>query len=197
MSGQAPAHRPRRRAVTPDEARVWRAVTRDVKPLSGREPVPDEPEDPPPTASEPPPAPVAAPPSRPLPAVSPRPPAVASTVPAHLDPVHAPAGVDRRTSERMKKGEMVIEGRLDLHGMTQDPAHGALTAFIMRAWESGKRCVLVITGKGGRPGPGVLKAQVPRWLNQSPLRERILGFSHAKPKDGGDGALYVLIRRRR
>jgi DNA-nicking Smr family endonuclease len=114
-----------------------------------------------------------------------------------LTPGENPAGLDRRSAERMKKGEMVIDGRLDLHGLTQDLAHAELLAFIGRAWDAGRRCVLVITGKGGRPGPGILKAQVPRWLNQSPLRERVLGFSHARPKDGGDGALYVLIRRRR
>ena len=91
---------------------------------------------------------------------------------------------------------MAIDGRIDLHGMTQDAAHAALTGFIAHSHEAGRRCVLVITGKG-RAGGGVLRAQVPRWLNQGPLRERILGFSYARPQHGGDGALYVLIRRRR
>jgi DNA-nicking Smr family endonuclease len=81
--------------------------------------------------------------------------------------------------------------------MTQDFAHGALTAFVCRAFDAGKRCVLVITGKGTREGSGVLRANVPRWLNQAPLRDRILGFSYARPQHGGEGALYVLIRRRR
>ena len=96
----------------------------------------------------------------------------------------------------MKRGEMVIEATLDLHGLSQDIAHDALTAFIQRAWGAGRRCVLVVTGKGMK-GSGILKNQVPRWLNQSPLRERILGFSYAKPQHGGDGALYVLVRRQR
>jgi DNA-nicking Smr family endonuclease len=195
MSGSGAAHRPRRRAVTPDEARIWRAVTRDVAPLPGRMmEIADEPEPTPP----PPPSP-AAPPRRPAPAARPQTAPVPETrreLPP-LTPGENPAGLDRRSAERMKKGEMVIDGRLDLHGLTQDLAHAELLAFIGRAWEAGRRCVLVITGKGGRPGPGILKAQVPRWLNQSPLRERVLGFSHARPKDGGDGALYVLIRRRR
>jgi DNA-nicking Smr family endonuclease len=104
--------------------------------------------------------------------------------------------VDKRTAERMRRGEMVLDGRLDLHGMTQDSAHGALTAFVHRAYDSGRRCLLVITGKGAGGG-GVLKGQVPRWLNQAPLRPLILGFSHARPQHGGEGALYVLIKRKR
>ncbi|MBC7908642.1 MAG: Smr/MutS family protein, partial [Rhodospirillaceae bacterium] len=104
---------------------------------------------------------------------------------------------DKRSAERMKKGEMEIDARLDLHGMTQDSAHAHLLAFIARAYDSGRRCVLVITGKGNREGTGVLRANTPRWLNQSPCRERILGFSFAKPQHGGEGALYVLIKRRR
>ncbi|MBF0327155.1 MAG: Smr/MutS family protein [Alphaproteobacteria bacterium] len=190
MTGQGAAHRPRRRAVTPDEARIWHAVTRDVAPLPGREAVVIE-ESVAATAEPPPPAP---PPSfRPTAA----PPVKTKTVLAPLSPAQAPAGLDRRSAERMKKGEMEIEGRLDLHGMTQDSAHAHLSAFVTRAWESGKRCVLVITGKGGRTGPGVLRREVPRWLNQAPLRERIIGIAQARQKDGGDGALYVLIRRRR
>ncbi|TAN71400.1 MAG: hypothetical protein EPN20_04685, partial [Magnetospirillum sp.] len=85
---------------------------------------------------------------------------------------------------------------LDLHGHSQDLAHGELIAFIQRAWIAGRRCVLVVTGKGVK-GDGILKNQVPRWLNQSPLRERILGFSYARPQHGGTGALYVLVRRQR
>lgn len=192
-SVKGPEHRPRRRAVTPDEARVWRAVTRDVAPLPGKA-VEDEAEE---VSAAPDPAP--SPPPQPIPAdwlerlrpAPPRPLAKPDLV------AGAPVGLDKRTGERLKKGEMEIDGRLDLHGMTQDAAHGALLSFITRAYDSGRRCLLVITGKGGRPGPGVLKTQVPRWLNQAPLRERIIGFSWAQPKHGGEGALYVLIKRRR
>jgi DNA-nicking Smr family endonuclease len=92
---------------------------------------------------------------------------------------------------------MDLDGRLDLHGLSQDAAHGALIGFVRHGYDSGRRCLLVITGKGLREGSGVLRHQVPRWLNQTPLREMILGFSHARPHHGGDGALYVLIRRRR
>lgn len=184
----SPEHRPRRRAVTPDEARIWRAITRDVTPLPGHEMAPEsEP------VAEPGPAPAPAP-VRPEPVFLPPPPAIREL--PSLSHGQTP-GLDRRSAERMKKGEMVIDGRLDLHGLSQDLAHAELLAFIGRAFDAGKRCVLVITGKGTREGTGVLRANVPRWLNQAPLRNRILGFSHARPQHGAEGALYVLIRRKR
>jgi DNA-nicking Smr family endonuclease len=184
---------PRRRVVTADEVRVWKAVVADAKPLSGRTP----PADPPPDAAslpEPvpsPPPPPGTPPARP----SAHPPAPPRTGHGELHHGKAP-GLDRRSADRLKRGEMEIEAHIDLHGLTQDMAHAQLLAFIQRAWAAQRRCVLVVTGKGSQ-GRGILRAQVPRWLNQSPLRERILGFSYAQPRHGGDGALYVLIRRQR
>jgi len=182
-------HRPRRRMVTPDEARIWRAVVQDVAPLPGKEVVPED-EGEAAAAPEAPARPVP-PLFVPEPAPPPRPNRPLPDLRAGVTP-----GLDRRSAERMKKGEMVIDAALDLHGMTQDAAHGALLSFVARAYESGRRCLLVITGKG-KQGPGVLRAQVPRWLNQSPLRERVLGFSQARPQHGGDGALYVLVKRQR
>ncbi|HLO77081.1 MAG TPA: Smr/MutS family protein [Magnetospirillum sp.] len=181
--------RGRRRALSPDEVRVWRAVASSVTPLPGRQ-LEDEADDDVRPEPEPPPAPVA-----PSPAPRPAAPPVVRVLPSLSH--GATPGLDKRSAERMKKGEMEIDGRLDLHGMTQDMAHGALTAFVTRAYDSGRRCLLVITGKGNRQGTGVLRSNVPRWLNQSPCRERILGFSHARPQHGGEGALYVLIKRRR
>ncbi|RAU23701.1 hypothetical protein CU669_00930 [Paramagnetospirillum kuznetsovii] len=182
---------PRRRAVTADEVKVWRAVVKDAKPLPGKT-VPDEPDS---VSAEPipsPPPPPGSPPRRP--SVHPIAPRLHAGQ-LELGHGHAP-GLDRRSAERMKRGEMEIEASLDLHGHSQEIAHGELAAFIQRAWAAGKRCVLVVTGKGVQ-GSGILKNQVPRWLNQSPLRERILGFSYARPHHGGDGALYVLVRRQR
>ena len=86
---------------------------------------------------------------------------------------------------------------MDLHGLTQVEAHRALQGFIEGAHLAGKRALLVITGKGLTPGSGVLRDAVPRWLNEPSLRRMILAFSHAQPKDGGAGALYVLVRRKR
>jgi DNA-nicking Smr family endonuclease len=189
-------HHSRRRVVTPDEARVWRAVVEDAKPLPGRllpEPPSPSPADAPTPRASPPPPP-GSPPVRP--SADPAPPSLRAGQP-ELGHGRTP-GLDRRSAERMKKGEMEIDGTLDLHGLTQDDAHAQLHAFVMRAYDSGRRCLLVITGKGARgQGSGVLRGQVPRWLNQSPLRERILGFSYAQPRHGGDGALYVLVRRQR
>ncbi|MBI3444600.1 MAG: Smr/MutS family protein [Magnetospirillum sp.] len=184
---------PRRRLVTADEIRVWKAVVQDAAPLPGRS-LPDEAQLPPddapePVASKPPPP--GNPPQRP----SAHPPPPSRHGQAELHHGNTP-GLDRRSAERMKRGEMEIEAVLDLHGHTQEVAHAELIAFVQRCWNAQRRCILVVTGKGSQ-GFGILRAQVPRWLNQSPVRERILGFSYARPRHGGDGALYVLIRRQR
>lgn len=93
---------------------------------------------------------------------------------------------------------MAPEGRLDLHNMTQDEAHRALNRFISHGQAAGRRCVLVITGKGRSSAGmiGVLKQQVPLWLNEPELRNRLLAFAYATPAYGGDGALFVLLKRR-
>ena len=107
-------------------------------------------------------------------------------------------GLDKRSARRLKRGQKKIEARLDLHGLRQEEAHRALTSFIAKSYETRKRCVLVITGKGQvHEGSGVLRTNVPRWLNQAPNRTRILSFTHATPADGGTGALYVLLKRQR
>ena len=108
------------------------------------------------------------------------------------------ADVDSRTMARLRRGRLRPEARIDLHGMTQAEAHGALAAFIARVQNDGRRCVLVVTGKGRvSEGGGVLRHGVPQWLNTPALRPRIMGFCAAQPRDGGAGALYVLIRRAR
>lgn len=108
------------------------------------------------------------------------------------------AGVDRRTAERLKRGRLNIDARLDLHGLTQAEAHRALNAFIAASFEAGRRCLLVITGKGHRrEDGGVLRGKVPLWLNQSPNRGRVLAFDYAQQRDGGTGALYIMLRRKR
>ena len=109
------------------------------------------------------------------------------------------AGLDRRRAKRLRRGEMAIDGRLDLHGMTRQEARGALAGFLAAAQGRGGRCVLVITGKGQREPLGerrsVLRAALPRWLDEAPNRERVLGFEAARPRHGGDGAFYVLLRK--
>lgn len=118
----------------------------------------------------------------------------------NLSYVHGQApGLDKRTQMRLRRGQVSIEARLDLHGMTQSQAHDAVYRFLETARNNGRRMVLVITGKGlHRDGQiGVLRSVVPRWLNERPLRDWIKAFDHATPRDGGKGALYILLRRRK
>ena len=111
----------------------------------------------------------------------------------------AQTGLDKSNAKKLKKGRHAIEGQLDLHGMTQAQAHVAMNSFIEVSYGARKRCVLVITGKGVKLGGsvGVLRSAVPRWLNEQPNRSRVLAFSFATPKDGGEGALYVMLKRKR
>jgi DNA-nicking Smr family endonuclease len=111
-------------------------------------------------------------------------------------------GVDRRQARRLRRGQLAIEGRLDLHGMTQAEAHRALASFVAKGHAAGKRVLLVVTGKGTRPGTdgspsGVLRRIVPRWLAEPALRPLVLATAAALRRDGGDGALYLLLRRAR
>ncbi|PSL17951.1 Smr/MutS family protein [Shimia abyssi] len=114
-----------------------------------------------------------------------------------------PLQMDKKKFAKLKRGKLVPEGKIDLHGMTMDQAHPALTRFLMRAHGEGNRLVLVITGKGkSKPyeGPiptrrGVLKHQVPQWLSLPPLRSVVLQVSESHLKHGGGGAYYVYLRR--
>ncbi len=115
----------------------------------------------------------------------------------------APLQMDKKTFGKLKRGKMKPEGKLDLHGMTLDQARPALTRFILDAQASGKRLVLVVTGKGkhrddGGPIPtrlGVLRHNVPQWLAQMPLSQAVLQVSEAHLRHGGGGAYYVYLRR--
>ncbi len=188
-----------------DEDRaLWQHVTRDAKPLAKREPPPARPGPPevppevPPVKSEPE-TKKEAKPAR----VPPRPRRAAPGKPAEPAIEHGrAAGVDRRRAERLRRGRLPVEARLDLHGYTQDQAHSALDHFLGESQARGLRCVLIITGKGTTTenalgAGGVLRAQVPRWLNEPANRARVLAFDYAQPKHGGLGALYVLLRRKK
>lgn len=113
-------------------------------------------------------------------------------------------GFDKRTDERLRRGQMPIEALIDLHGYNKEQAKGVLSTFIRAAYGQGKRCVLVITGKGSRNNKtntiatkGVLRTNVPEWLSELPLSDIVIKHYPAKPKDGGDGALYVYLKRNR
>jgi DNA-nicking Smr family endonuclease len=178
--------------IAADDAALWQKVAASAKPLKpakraaapkAKTPPRVEPVVPPPRRATPQPAPPA-----------PKKPPRALEAGAAVD-------LDRRTAERLKRGQLAIDGRIDLHGMTQDDAHAALARFVNASRAMGRRCVLVITGKGRVSGDargeggGVLKRAVPRWLNEPSLRAQILAFASAQPKDGGGGALYVLLKR--
>ena len=183
-----------------DDQALWQAVTKTVRPLKKRPPLPPtlapslaaslSPEGLPEATAKP------APRKRAVGLGSPPPP----VPPAALPPLEhgSQPGLDKATAKRLRRGQVQIEGRIDLHGMVQDEARPALERFIESAWREGKREVLVITGKGTRADGsiGVLRQAVPRWLNEIPNRSRITAFTHAAAKDGGEGALYVRIKRR-
>jgi DNA-nicking Smr family endonuclease len=178
---------PRSRRLGPDDLRLWRHVTQDVTPLR---PLPPPPDDPPPPSTPP----------ASTPRVSAAPTPRAATPPRDLTPGKI-ADVDRSTGDKLRRGNLAIDGRLDLHGLTQTEAHEALDRFLSGSAHMGRRCVLVITGKGvgasGGLGGGVLRQAVPRWLNEAPNRARILAVMPAQPRHGGAGALYVLLKRKR
>lgn len=182
--------RPFKDRFDPDDLALWRSVTETITPLRHRNKKPGG-------ASLP-----EEPPAKPVPPIRQRvqrtPLPVAPRLP-ELVPGRTP-GLDGRTAERLQRGRLAVEARLDLHGMTQTQAHRSLIAFIERGHAAGLRTVLVITGKGrteGGEGAGVLRAAVPRWLNEPVLRPLILAFHPARPADGGAGALYVRLKRRR
>jgi DNA-nicking Smr family endonuclease len=98
--------------------------------------------------------------------------------------------------KKLQQGKMVLEARIDLHGLSQLAAHQRLKHFIQKSRQEGLRTILVITGKG-RAGRGVLRENVPQWLSEPPLSEAIIAFGASRPQDGGAGALYVRLKRAR
>lgn len=182
-----------KRRPSAEESELFRRTVGDARPLRARA-----------KRSEPTPA------AKPEPAAAPKPkapaPRIALPAPPRLPRTKTPtpgrfADIDKRTAERFRRGELAIEATLDLHGLTQAEAHRRLDAFVARAAGAGTRMLLVITGKGER-GPdgqreGVLRGGVPRWLAEPGLRPHVLALSHAQPKHGGGGALYVLLRKKR
>ncbi|MFK4511715.1 Smr/MutS family protein [Bradyrhizobium daqingense] len=184
-----PRPSPRRRALSEEDRELWDLVAKQVKPLRKHRVVKAQP----PPRSEPA---TIAPVARPAP--SPRPMA-AAPAPRATKPVMPPlAPLGKRERTKLSRGRSEIDARLDLHGMTQMRAHRALTGFLHRAHHEGLTFVLVITGKGRSGGEsGVLRRQVPEWLSLPEFRAFVVGFEEAAIGHGGEGALYVRIRRAR
>jgi DNA-nicking Smr family endonuclease len=179
----------RKRSLSEEERVLWESVAKQTKPLR-KKPRAAKPQDAAPTEETPVAAKLAAPP-KPLPS--------APRVPKpELPPPLAPLG--RRERSQLSRGRKEIEARLDLHGMTQTRAHRALSGFLQRAHGEGLTFVLVITGKGklgAESERGVLRRQVPQWLSLPEFRALVVGFEEAHIGHGGEGALYVRIRRSR
>ncbi|WP_448028666.1 Smr/MutS family protein [Bradyrhizobium liaoningense] len=184
-----PRPSPRRRALSEEERELWDLVSKQVKPLRKyRVPkahaAPRAESSPAVTAMRP--------------ASSPRP-VAATPAPRVTKPSIPPlAPLGKRERTKLSRGRSEIEARLDLHGMTQMRAHRALAGFLHRAHQDGLTFVLVITGKGRSGGEsGVLRRQVPEWLSLPEFRTFVVGFETAHIGHGGEGALYVRIRRAR
>lgn len=187
----------RRRTLDAQERELWDHVTRSVHRLRP-EKMPSMPELMPEAApgNEAPPAPATTKPTR-----------VTTLEPSRRPPPPPPltplAPLEPKLRRRLSRGAQV-DARLDLHGMTQAAAHGRLFGFLRGAQASGHSLVLVITGKGdasgvlaGEGGRGVLRRVVPQWLSSPEMRAVVVGFETAARGHGGEGALYVRVRRAR
>jgi len=179
----------RKRGLSEEERALWESVAKQVKPLRKRHRVK------PPAASPAPEANAAVkPPASPKHVTSPR-----IAVPAKAEPPPL-APIGRRERSHLSRGRKEIDARLDLHGMTQTRAHRALFGFLQRAHHDGLTFVLIITGKGkigSESERGVLRRQVPQWLGLPEFRSLVVGFEEAHIGHGGEGALYVRVRRAR
>ena len=190
-------------SVSEEERALWEYAARDLKPLKGKARVATSEHVPSPRTEKP-------PPKRTVAKHQPK----RSEQPSKPKPSPPPAltEIERRKARRISAGRIEIEARIDLHGMRQAEAHTALRRFLFSAHASGRRWVLVITGKGeparspwasdaafdgGEPRErGVLRRNVPHWLAEPALRSIVVGYSTAAIRHGGEGALYVQLRRR-
>jgi len=183
----------RRRTLSEEERALWDSVAKQTKPLRKKPRLAKAQDKAPekvPTEQA---AAIARAPVQPV-----TPPRAAKPAPPSPPPL-APLG--RRERSQLSRGRKEIDARIDLHGMTQTRAHRALSDFLQRAHFSGFTFVLVITGKGKTTGReserGVLRRQVPQWLSLPEFRAMVVGFEEAHIGHGGEGALYVRIRRSR
>jgi DNA-nicking Smr family endonuclease len=183
--------RKRRRGLSYEDRVLWTHVTKAIKPLrtdaagTPDEDAGEESEIAEPRFKQPP---------------KPSKPAAQTKIAAPLPqqpPADQPEKLGRRLKQRVARGKHAIDARLDLHGYTQSEAHAALLRFLRHASAQDARLVLVITGKGRGGEIGVLRRQVPQWLTLPEFREHVIGFEDAHIAHGGEGALYVRVRRAR
>jgi DNA-nicking Smr family endonuclease len=172
------------RRLTREDRDLWAKVGESVRPLRPRPAAPAEEK----------------PPAAPAAEADAAPPAARNSVPppAQRPPAALSASLDPKLRRRLSRGLAEVDGTIDLHGMRQERAHASLLGFLRRAQLRGDRVLLVITGKGREAGEGrgVLRQTVPHWFAAPEFRELVAGYEPAGRRHGGDGALYVRLRRR-
>ncbi len=193
MGSKIKGEKPSRPACSPQdpaEAALWAFAVKDVKPLAQKKATThsDKKEKPAKRA----PNPLARSVFRPL--------ETSPGLRAHTpSPAPPRPRTDGTTEHKIRRGTILIDARLDLHGLTRERAHGCLIRFLIRARDSGARCVLVITGKGRggteEASSGVLRRHVPEWLKDKTLEKIVRETRPAHPRDGGAGALYVFLKK--
>ena len=171
----------RKRGLTAEDKAVWAVVARTIRPLPGRE----MPEAPPSVTITPPPRAAEAPPPVPKQRLP----------PPEINVGAQPSGLDAKRWRDLRRGTMRPERKLDLHGMTAAVAHVAVENFLRMAQAEGTRVVCIVTGKGSSAEGGVLKRELPHWLNAPQLRHLILGAAH--PHRANAGSVHLLLRRTR
>lgn len=174
--------RRRPRGLTEEDRAIWAAYAARVAPLKGR-------------ATPPLPAITVTPPPAPPAGLQTRAPAPA---PARLPPAPIavgtpPAGLDAKRWTALRRGKLRPERTLDLHGKRAQEAHGAVRGFLSEAVADGLRCVAIVTGKGSTAEGGVLRRELPHWLNAPDLRGLLLGAAH--PHRANAGSVHLLLRR--
>jgi DNA-nicking Smr family endonuclease len=174
----------RRKVLSRSDLALWHAFTADIVPLFGhaRPEAPPLP-DPPPEAIGPP------KPAAPQPSAAPQ-----RAVAPEIRVGEQPGGLDRKRWRALRKGDAQSERTLDLHGRRVNDAHAILRAFLHDAALEGVRTVTVVTGKGPQPDGGILKRELPHWLNAPDLRPLVLGAAHPHPTN--TGAVNILLRKR-
>ena len=177
-----------RRRLTSEEARLWRRVTARDKPLR---PIVDEQDAEAPSQPEV---------KKSLKPAAPKP-APVTTAPPKPEKPKAPRAHDFGEEKRVRRGQVAVEARIDLHGFTQIAAESALETFLLGAQRARKRAVLVITGRGSlepswpHPQRGVLRRRLPEWLDALAREGIVAGYASAHRAHGGDGAFYVFLKQ--
>jgi DNA-nicking Smr family endonuclease len=175
-----------KRPLRHEELTLWAKVAATVRPAAGRA-IPRVP--------APPVKPAAVVAKAKVSAPAPAKPAVTRKVAGNIAPTPDPRSIEPGRLRRLTRERDEMGPRLDLHGLTQDEARARLSGFLARAYAEGWRSVMVITGKGSR-GDGVLRRYAPEWLASPALAHIVAGVGEAHRRHGGEGALYVALKRK-